>query len=117
MPSTGDSFDSEKTLQGQFDFYAWITTAAAGDGVWMDLRGCKSATIHTKTLLSGNTLVVQVSNAPSKPDNATDGVTDVTITGSGAEQITALTKLPARWVKVDKTGTDAAEAYLHGLAR
>lgn len=117
MPQTGDPFASADNGAGEYSFYAWYETAPAGNGVWFDISGVKSASIHVQTLATGNTLVVQVSNAPSKPADSTDGVTDQTINGGSSEQFVTLSKLPARWCKLDKTGTDAAYAYLHGLTR
>lgn len=115
--STGDSFGSRELL-GEYAYYAWYQTTAAGDGSWLDTRACRSVSIHVTALAAGDTFVVQVSNAVTVPANTTDGVTDQTITGDGSEKFVTMTKLPARWVKVDKTGSTAtASAYLHCLAR
>lgn len=116
MPSTGDSFNSGDVLVGEFDYYGWYgSDTAAGNGSWVDVSGARSISVHVKTLSSGDSLVVQVSDAPSKPEDTTDGVTDQTINGSGAEQFVTLSKVPCRWMKLDKTGTNgAAEAYIHG---
>lgn len=118
MPSTGDSFSTSDRLSGEFAYYGWYATQAEGNGEWLDISGCKSVSVHVTALVTGDSFVVQVSNAPSKPDSTTDGVTDQTITGNSTEKFVTLTKLPARWMKIDKTGsTAAATAYVYGLSR
>lgn len=116
--STGDSFNTSGQLSGKYSYYAWYQTTAAGEGVWFDCSAVRSASIHVTALATGDTFVVQVSNAASVPANTTDGVTDQTITGDGTEKFVTLSKLPARFCKVDKTGSTAtATALFHGLSR
>jgi hypothetical protein len=116
MAHSATQFASTGVIDGEKD-YTLDFDQAAGDGIWIDISELRSVSIHVKALSAGDSLVVQVSNAPTL-DNTIDGVADQTINGTGSEQFVTMTKLPARGLKIDKTGsTGTAKAYVHGLSR
>lgn len=116
--ANGDSFNSTGQLVGKYDFKVWDNLQAAGNGTWKDISAVRSASIHVTALSAGDALVIMVSNAPELPADTVDGVIDQTITGDGTQKFVMLSKLPARYFKVNKTGSTAvATAYLHGLSR
>lgn len=113
----GDPLDSGAIAHGVFHT-SWKGTDAAtatSNGVWLDVRGWKSFTIHC----TGGTGTIQVrgSNAVSKPANATDDAQlgpDIALANT---QSVLSVEVPIRWMKtkVSAYTGGSLSAFIHTI--